>query len=137
MLEQVEITQEHVNLLAPLVRLLFSTVLLVVAVLVLRSISARFIRKNVTTAELRTKWLVQSRNAFVLLLVLGLVLIWGEELRTVALSVVAIAVALVVATKELILCLIGSMLKAGTSAFDIGDRIQIKEYRGDVSTTTP
>ncbi|WP_372783784.1 mechanosensitive ion channel domain-containing protein [Litorivivens sp.] len=137
MLEQVDITQEQVALLAPLVRLLVSTFLLVVAVLVLRSVSARFIRKNVTTSELRTKWLVQSRNAFVLLLLLGLVLIWGEELRTVAFSVVAIAVALVVATKELILCLIGSVLKAGTSAFDIGDRIQIKDYRGDVIDHNP
>ena len=80
---------------------------------------------------------MQSRNAFVLLLILGLMLIWGEELRTVAFSVVAIAVALVVATKELILCLIGSVLKAGSSTFDIGDRIQIKDYRGDVIDHNP
>ncbi|MBB3046744.1 small-conductance mechanosensitive channel [Litorivivens lipolytica] len=137
MLDNVDLTQEQVALLAPLAQLMISTVLLVLAILVLRSVSARFILKNVTTTELRTKWLVQSRNALALLLILGLILIWGEELRTVALSVVAIAVALVVATKELILCLIGSMLKAGTSSFDIGDRIQIKEYRGDVIDHNP
>ncbi len=137
MLEQVELTQEQAVLLAPFLRLLISTFLLVVAILILRAVSARFIRKNVSTADLRAKWLVQSRNAFILLLMLGLVLIWGEELRTLALSVVAIAVALVVATKELILCLIGAMLRAGSSAFDIGDRIQIKEYRGDVIDHNP
>ena len=91
MLEQVELTQEQAVLLAPFLRLLISTFLLVVAILILRAVSARFIRKNVSTPDLRAKWLVQSRNAFILLLMLGLVLIWGEELRTLALSVVAIA----------------------------------------------
>ncbi|HCS29228.1 MAG TPA: hypothetical protein DIW43_17350 [Spongiibacteraceae bacterium] len=132
MLDQVELTPEHVELLAPVFRLLISTVLLTIAILALRAVSARFIRRKVAVAELRSKWLVQSRNILMLLFMLGLVLIWAQELRTLALSVVAIAVALVVATKELILCLIGSILKSGSSTFGIGDRIQIKDYRGDV-----
>jgi small-conductance mechanosensitive channel len=45
---------------------------------------------------------------------------------------VAVAVALVVATKELILCVTGSLLKTGARSFAIGDRIQIKDFRGDV-----
>jgi small-conductance mechanosensitive channel len=76
--------------------------------------------------------MVQSRNALLLLLLLGLILIWGEELRTLALSIVAIAVAFVVATKELILCVIGTILKTVSRSFELGDRIQIKEFRGDV-----
>jgi hypothetical protein len=55
-----------------------------------------------------------------------------EELRTLAISIVAIAVAFVVATKELILCLIGSIIKSGSRSFNVGDRIQIKDFRGDV-----
>lgn len=137
MLEQVDFTAEQAAMLTPLLKLLVSTVVLVAAVLILRAVSARFIRKNVSTAELRSKWLVQSRNALILLFMLGLVLIWAEELRTVALSVVAIAVALVVATKELILCLIGAMIKASTGTFNIGDRIQVKDYRGDVIDHNP
>src|SRR5690606_24022236 len=72
------------------------------------------------------------RNGLVLLLLLGLVMVWGEELRTIALSIVAIAVAFVVATKELILCLMGTIVKTVTRPFNIGDRIQIKDLRGDV-----
>jgi len=63
---------------------------------------------------------------------LGLIFIWGEALRTLAISIVAIAVAFVVATKELILCVTGSILKTGAGSFNIGDRIQIKDFRGDV-----
>ncbi len=112
--------------------LVVSTAILFVSVLLTRALTARFIRRRVAAPELRRKWLVNSRNGLLLLLLLGLVLIWGNELRTLALSIVAIAVAVVVATKELILCLSGSLLKSGSSAFNLGDRIQIKDFRGDV-----
>src|SRR5690606_28432861 len=95
-------------------------------------LAAGYIRRNVQAPDLRRRWLVRSRNGLVLLLLLGLVMVWGEELRTIALSIVAIAVAFVVATKELILCITGTILKAVTRPFNIGDRIQIKELRGDV-----
>ncbi|WP_339806427.1 mechanosensitive ion channel domain-containing protein [uncultured Marinobacter sp.] len=109
-----------------------STLILIVVILLARSISGRFIRKTVQSHELRRKWLVQSRNGLILLFILGLIIIWGEELRTLALSIVAIAVAFVVATKELILCVLGGLLKTGARSFELGDRIQIKDFRGDV-----
>ncbi len=115
-----------------LMSLLISTALLIAGGLIVRALIARFIKRQVDTPELRRRWLVQSRNGLLLLMILGLVLIWGEELRTLALSIVAIAVAFVVATKELIMCITGSILKAGAGSFSIGDRIQIKDFRGDV-----
>lgn len=118
--------------LNPLLSLLVSTAILVVTVAVLHAFLTRVIRRSVTSPDLRRRWLVQTRNGLILLLLLGLILIWGAELRTLALSVVAIAVAFVVATKELILCLTGSILKTGARSFSIGDRIQIKDFRGDV-----
>jgi len=113
-------------------RLLISTAVLVIAVVVLHRLASGYIRRNVEAPDLRRRWLVRSRNGLVLLLFLGLVMVWGEELRTIALSIVAIAVAFVVATKELILCITGTILKVVTRPFNIGDRIQIKELRGDV-----
>lgn len=113
-------------------RLMASSVVLIAIVSVLRLLLGRFIRKSVNSSELRQRWLVQSRNALLLILLLGLMMIWATELRTFALSVVAIAVAFVVATKELILCLTGSVVKSAGSAFNIGDRIQVKDFRGDV-----
>lgn len=132
MLEGVNLLPEGFVFPDGILRLLISTALLLVVVLVARSLTARFIRRTVVSAELRGRWLVNSRNAFLLLTLLGLVIIWGDELRTLALSIVAIAVAFVVATKELILCLTGSLLKSGSRSFNLGDRIQIKEFRGDV-----
>ncbi|PAU86241.1 hypothetical protein CK507_15425 [Pseudomonas sp. WN033] len=111
---------------------LVSTVLLLLTVFIARALASRFIRKTVSSIELQRKWLVNTRNGFLLLLLLGLVIIWGNELRTLALSIVAIAVAFVVATKELILCVTGSILKTGSGSFNVGDRIQVKDFRGDV-----
>jgi len=122
------------NLVVPdsVLSLIISTALLVLIILIARALSSRFIKRQVDSLELRRRWLVQSRNGLIMLMMLGLVLIWGEELRTLALSIVAIAVAFVVATKELIMCITGSILKAGAGSFSIGDRIQIKDFRGDV-----
>lgn len=112
--------------------LVLSTALLLLVVIILRTLTARFIRRAVASQELRHRLLVNSRNGFLILILLGLVLIWGDQLRALALSIVAIAVAFVVATKELILCVTGSILKGAAGSFGLGDRIQVKEFRGDV-----
>lgn len=132
MIEQIQHFLSQVTHSGGLVNELFATGLLLLVLIALRTLINRFIRKNVGAADLRLKWLVQVRNGILLLLLLGLISIWGDELRTLALSVVAIAVAFVVATKELILCVTGSILKTGAGSFNIGDRIQVKDFRGDV-----
>ncbi len=43
-------------------------------------------------------------NTMVFVLLVGLVVIWAHELQAFGLSLVALAAALVLATKELILC---------------------------------
>lgn len=132
MLERILAELKNFSMASPAVSLLGNSLVLIVVVVVAHALISRLIRRQVKSAELRRKWLVQSRNGLVLLCLFGLVLIWAEELRTLALSIVAIAVAFVVATKELILCVTGSVVKAGARSFDIGDRIQVKEFRGDV-----
>ncbi len=109
-----------------------NTALLILSFVVIRILISRFLKKKIASADLRRKWHVQIRNGLILLLIFGLVVIWSNELRTFAISIVAIAVAFVVATKELILCITGSILKTGARSFNIGDRIQIKDFRGDV-----
>ncbi|MBQ0763091.1 MAG: mechanosensitive ion channel [Marinobacter psychrophilus] len=117
-------------------RLLISTGLLLLAIVILRTLTARFIRRHVTSSELRGRLLMNFRNGFLLLGLLGLALIWGDQIRSLALSIVAIAVAFVVATKELILCVSGAILKSGAGSFNLGDRIQVKDFRGDVIDQT-
>lgn len=116
--------------------LLITSGILLLTVFLLKLLLNAYIRKNVASPELRGRWLVQTRNGLILFLLLGLVIIWGDEIRSFALSVVAIAAAMVIATKELILCISGSIIKTGARSFNIGDRIQIKDFRGDVVDQT-
>ena len=132
MYQQTEAFYQSLVIPEGLTSLLVSTLFFVVFIIILRMAVVRFIHRSIISVELRRRWLVQSRNGILLLLLLGLILIWGEALRTLALSIVAIAVAFVVATKELIMCVTGSMLKSGAHSFNIGDRIQVKDFRGDV-----
>ena len=114
-----------------------ASLLLAVAVLVLRQILVHWIRRSsIQSADLRRRWIVQIRNACFLLVLMGLVVIWAAELRTAAFSLLAFVVALVLATKELILCLLGSFFKVSSGAFTIGDRIEIGTSRGDVIDQT-
>lgn len=109
-----------------------ATASVVIVVLILRSVLARAVRRAGVGADVRRRWLVQIRTGTVMLLLFSLVVIWAEELRTVALSLVAVAVAVTIATKELLLCLSGALLRTGGRAFYMGDRIRIAECRGDV-----
>jgi small-conductance mechanosensitive channel len=102
--------------------------LLAVRLLVGRALKAK---ENLPPQVVR-RWTANVRNFLLLVAVLGLVMIWAPQLRTFALSLTAVAVALVVATKELILCLSGSALRTFTRAYSVGDYVQIGGTRGEV-----
>lgn len=109
-----------------------ATIALIVLVWLARHIASRTVRGSQLPAEVQRRWLVQVRTGAVLTIVFGLAVIWAAELRTAAFSLVAVAVAFTIATKELILCLSGSLLRTSARAFAVGDRIEIDSFRGDV-----
>ena len=65
-------------------------------------------------------------------LAIGLLAIWLSEIQDMMLSLTAVLVALVVATKELIMCAAGSVLRFGGRLFKVGDRIEIGGIHGEV-----
>jgi small-conductance mechanosensitive channel len=111
-----------------------STLILVAALVAVRLVAARRVPslRKLPRDEHR-RWLVRIRNLTLLVFLLGLTLIWAEELRTLAVSIVAIAVALVLATKDLLLCLSGAVLRTAGQSFKVGDRIEVKGIRGYVT----
>ncbi len=109
------------------------TLLLLAVVLAFRAVLVRSVSKNPTlTLEAKRRWVVAIRNTAALGFLAGLVFMWLHELQTFAVSIVAIAAALVLATKELILCWSGAALRVGGKVYSVGDRIQIGGYRGVV-----
>lgn len=109
------------------------TLLLLVVLVLLRLILTRLILGNERLlGEVRRRWLIHTRNVLVLIFFIGLIFIWAPQLRTFTVTLVAVAAAIAIATKELISCLGGSILRLSTNAFTIGDRIEIAGVRGNV-----
>ncbi len=119
---------------APLRVELVRSVLMVAGLLLLRTLvlHTHFKRHPQLPLETKRRWLVVSRNMTLLLCVFALLTVWASQIQTFALSMVAIAAAIVLATKELIMCLSGSLLRASTQLYSVGDFIEIGHWRGRV-----
>ena len=112
---------------------LIGSVIWIVTVLVVRKLLLRVVlRLDSQQPDVRRRWVVNIRNASLVGLLLGLTGIWAVELQTLAVSFIALAVAGVIATKELILCVSGSVVRAVSKSYAVGDRIEIAGKRGDV-----
>lgn len=109
-----------------------SSLILLISIALIRLLAINAVRTSKARAEGKRKWVVQIKNFSMVILILGLIVIWASELRNFAISLVAIAAAIAISTKEIILCFMGGMYKASVRAFEIGDRIQVGEFRGDV-----
>ena len=111
----------------------FASVSLILALFLARLIAGRALRRRVDlTQQVAHRWTANFRNLLILVAAIGLIMIWAPQLRTFALSLTAVAVAIVVATKELILCLSGAALRTFTRAFSVGDVIEVGSTKGEV-----
>lgn len=120
---------------------IISNKLALTLLLTLVSISSKYIlvklvRKRAKAKGADKRDLVNNiKNFFNFLLVILLLSIWAGELQNFALSIAAFAVAIVLATKEFIQCVIGFFYLLSTRPFRMGDWIQVGEYVGEVSET--
>ena len=103
----------------------------------LRHLAMRLIRGDEgLLSDRRRRWMVASRNVLNGIIVLGLLLLWAPEIEKFALSITAFLVALVIATRELILCLFGAIWERTTRVFVIGDWVEIGGHSGEVIDET-
>ncbi len=117
---------------------MFSTYIVILAVSLLRIFLLRWIhRAHGEPSEERRRMIVNSRNFCFGLFLVGMVLVWASELRTFAVSIVAILAAIVLATKEVIMCLTGTLVRSVSNSYVVGDRVEIGAVRGDVIDITP
>jgi small-conductance mechanosensitive channel len=105
---------------------------LVVVILFARLLAIRFVRTTEASPQEQRRWITNIKNAFFLVALTGIVLIWAPQLRTLALSLTAVVAAVVVATKELLLCLSGAVVRASSKSFVVGDWIEVAGVRGEV-----
>lgn len=109
------------------------TLMVVTAAIFIREVGIRAIRRttDILTPDHRRQISIVHHSTLLVSLVL-VFSVWLPQIQHFALSITAIAVALVIATKELLLCLLGTLLLRTSSAFVIGDWIAVQDRFGEV-----
>ena len=119
-------------LLAEKYRFLFTVAMLLSLFFIRYSIIA-FIRHEANfLSDAQRKWIARTKNWSIIFMVAGIFLVWKSEISEFALSLTAITFALVVASKEIILCFTGSFQRASSGSFHIGEWIEVGSYSGEV-----
>ncbi|MBY6185281.1 mechanosensitive ion channel family protein [Marinobacter hydrocarbonoclasticus] len=113
-------------------KLLLSAILVFFILLFRRLVLAGIRGDAMFLSEDQRKWISLTKNGAFSVLVLSMFLLWKSEISEFALSVTAIAVAVVVASKEIILCFTGSIQRASSRSFRIGDWIEVGKISGEV-----
>lgn len=110
-----------------------SSVLIIALVVLIKRITLSRIRGDVAfLSEDQRNWMSRTKNWSFAFIILALFALWRFEINEFALSVTAIAVAIVVASKEIILCFTGSIQRASSRSFRIGDWIEVGKLCGEV-----
>lgn len=112
---------------------LLTSVLVVVLLHVFKRLILKVIRKQSTKKgddrRNQINILEQLGNAFI---IIALMMIWSSEIQTLAISIAAFMVAIVLATREFIQCFMGFIYYLGARPFRVGDWIQMNNIVGEV-----
>ena len=112
---------------------LSSTIILIVTVLIIRKYVVHWVKSKETfLPKLKRQWIVHIRNITIFLILGILVVVWLEQLRTIAASIVVIAAAIVIATKEFLLNVVGFFYRTTAKFVSVGDRIEVDGIRRNV-----
>ncbi len=110
------------------------SLILLALVFVIHSLILRLITRNRRlTLEMKRQWALNFRNVAFVIVAVGLVLIWAEQIHTLALSMAAAAVAVAVSLRELIACSITAVMRTVSNNYKLGDYIQVGRFRGRVT----
>ncbi|EKO3470424.1 mechanosensitive ion channel family protein [Vibrio fluvialis] len=113
-------------------KLIFTLIILLFAMFMRRVALSQIRGDAAFLTEHQRKWMSSTKNGTFAATLFVMFVLWQPEISQFALSVTAIAVAIVVASKEIILCFTGSIQRASSRSFRIGDWIEVGKLSGEV-----
>jgi small-conductance mechanosensitive channel len=108
------------------------TVILLMGMVLLYSIIFYWIKKGAWERSKKRRASISIRNTLVFIFIMGIIIMWGGEIKTMIFSITALAAAILIAFKELLLCVMGSILITSNQLFSIGDYIEVDGIKGKV-----
>lgn len=112
------------------------TISILFVALSVKYLTVKWLRKRAQSRSEDKRDLVNNVKNFLNFILIILILsTWADEIQNFAFSIAAFSVAIVLATREFIQCVIGFFYLVSTRPFRIGDWIQVGEFVGEVSAT--
>jgi small-conductance mechanosensitive channel len=116
-------------------KLIFTFSITFLALLV-KYVLVKLVRKQAKSKGEDRRDLVNNvKNFLNFVLIVCLFSLWAAEMQKFAFSIAAFSVAIVLATREFIQCIIGFFYLVSTRPFRIGEWIEVEEFVGEVSAT--
>lgn len=113
-----------------------STLVLMLLVFLMRMAFVTWLNKRQhMPATVVNTWRHRANRTIMILIAVMILVIWAPELRALAVTLVAFAMAIVIAFKEVISCFTGSIVRSTAEGARIGGRIIINGIHGDVTST--
>lgn len=109
-----------------------ATLLLVSFALLASHLWARYLARGEMSAEKRRLHLVWARNIIWLAVLLVIAAVWATTIAGFALSLAAVAGALLIVSKELVMCVHGYLYVSVVQPYKVGDAIEFGALRGRV-----
>ncbi|HEY8569365.1 mechanosensitive ion channel family protein [Microbulbifer sp.] len=108
------------------------SVLLILGVMLVKYLLAQIFKNSDWARQDVRRRIHMLDNIGNLVMVVGLFAIWVSELRDFALSIAAFSVAIVIALRDVVQCLVGGIYQTSMRSFTVGDWVRIGDQFGEV-----
>jgi small-conductance mechanosensitive channel len=109
-----------------------ATFLLIAFGMALSHLWARYLARGEISAEKRLIHLVWARNVIWFLVLFIIISVWASTIAGFALSLAAVAGAVLIVSKELLMCVLGYLYITFVRPFKVGDLVEINQLSGRV-----
>jgi len=109
-----------------------ATFLLIAFGMALSHLWARYLARGEISAEKRRIHLVWARNVIWFLVFFIIISVWASTIAGFALSLAAVAGAVLIVSKELLMCVLGYLYITFVRPFKVGDLVEINQLSGRV-----
>ncbi|WP_440905966.1 mechanosensitive ion channel family protein [Catenovulum sp. SX2] len=116
-------------------KLILSAGVLLLLLIVRRSLTASAHKRFKNDSERKRRWNSGIKNISSLLMLIGLASVWFDEIQNFAISIAAFIVAIVLATREYIQCILASLYQTTARQYRVGDWVEVDGTAGEVANT--
>ena len=111
---------------------ILSSVILIFILWLFRTLIILFVLKKTDDAKTRYRWRKTSHYLFLFLCIILVSRVWLQGMKSISTFIGLISAGVVIALKDLLINPVSWLFILWNKPFEVGDRIQIGEHRGDV-----